>query len=165
MAHKGLRVTSPVGDQRSTYFLALPFKFAIPLTICSAALGLLLSQSIWFYRQDFSVEIAAINVTEDEHTLGVFVSGLSFIALCAVFCTLVAIVGYIGRRKMKVKVPFAAGCSLVISAACHPPPDEVNPGERPVRWGVVRDKVFDDLPHCCFSSREVTEPVVGQEYR
>ena len=162
LTHKGLRVTRPLGYQRSTYFLSLPLRFSIPLTIWSTGLGVLLSQSVWFYRADYSV---TESTAMDAPKLGVFISGLGFITLCIGFYILVAMVGFVGRRQMEVKIPFAAGCSLVISAACHPPPDEIQQEEHPVRWGVVKESMFDNLPHCSFSSREVTEPVEGLRYR
>ena len=35
---KPLRVTSPTGQQRSSYWLQLPFTYAIPLTVASGLL-------------------------------------------------------------------------------------------------------------------------------
>ena len=43
---KPLRVTSPVGAQRSTYRLQLPYKYGIPLTVLSGTLHWLVSQSL-----------------------------------------------------------------------------------------------------------------------
>lgn len=46
---KGLRVSSkPMGAQRSTYFLSLPYRFALPLMAMSGLLHWLVSQSIFF---------------------------------------------------------------------------------------------------------------------
>jgi hypothetical protein len=46
---KGLRVSaeSPRGDQRSGYFLSLPYRFALPLMAVSGLLHWLVSQSIF----------------------------------------------------------------------------------------------------------------------
>jgi hypothetical protein len=46
-------------------------------------------------------------------------SGLSFIVRCATYYILLAGVSLLGRKHLEVKIPFAASCSLVISAACH----------------------------------------------
>ena len=47
---KSLRVTSPTGPQRSTYYLHLPYLYSIPLLILSGALHWLVSQSIFLAR-------------------------------------------------------------------------------------------------------------------
>jgi hypothetical protein len=44
---KGLRVSSPVGSQRSTYFLSLPLRYGLPLMLISTTLHWLLSQAIF----------------------------------------------------------------------------------------------------------------------
>jgi hypothetical protein len=44
---KTLRVTSPRGQQRSTYFLALPVRYALPLILTSFLLHWALSQSLF----------------------------------------------------------------------------------------------------------------------
>ncbi|RSL56726.1 hypothetical protein CEP53_006717 [Fusarium sp. AF-6] len=48
--HKGLRTSSPVGNQRRTYWLSLPLRYGLPLLAGSAALHWLISQSIFFVR-------------------------------------------------------------------------------------------------------------------
>lgn len=57
VVRKPLRVTNPRGDQRSTYFLSLPYRWAIPLTVVSGLLHWLLSQSVFLAR----LEIRDIN--------------------------------------------------------------------------------------------------------
>ena len=47
---KGLRTTNPTGQQRSTYFLQLPYRWSIPLTVTSGFLHWLLSQSLFLVR-------------------------------------------------------------------------------------------------------------------
>lgn len=47
---KGLRVTAPRGEQRSSYFLQLPYRWAVPLMIVSGALHWLMSQTIFPVR-------------------------------------------------------------------------------------------------------------------
>lgn len=60
---KGLRVTSPKGDQRSTYFLQLPFRYAIPLVAISGLMHWLLSQSIFLVRFEHRNEKASCPMT------------------------------------------------------------------------------------------------------
>ncbi|KAF2175728.1 hypothetical protein K469DRAFT_743214 [Zopfia rhizophila CBS 207.26] len=50
---KGLRVSrAPSGEQRSTYFLQLPYRFALPLMVLSGVLHWLVSQSIFLVSID-----------------------------------------------------------------------------------------------------------------
>ncbi|KAF2821148.1 hypothetical protein CC86DRAFT_359821, partial [Ophiobolus disseminans] len=52
--HKGLRLSgSPRGAQRSTYFLSLPYRFAVPLMTLSGVLHWMVSQSIFFVAIEF----------------------------------------------------------------------------------------------------------------
>jgi len=44
---KSLRVSAPVGLQRSSYYISMPWKFAIPFIITFAFLHYILSQSIF----------------------------------------------------------------------------------------------------------------------
>ncbi len=50
LERKPLRVSAPVGIQRSSYFLSLPHRFGVPLIICSGLLHCFISQSILFVR-------------------------------------------------------------------------------------------------------------------
>ena len=46
-AYRPLRVTQPSGDQVSTYFLQIPYRYGIPLLIASVVLHWLVSQSLY----------------------------------------------------------------------------------------------------------------------
>ena len=60
-------------------------------------------------------------------------------------------------------MPLAGSCSGVISAACHPPEDEVDVGEGLVKWGVTG--VERGVGHCSLSSGYVSEPVSWRLYK
>lgn len=47
---KPLRVSTPRGLQRSTYYLQLPYVYSVPLIVLSSALHWLISQSIFLAR-------------------------------------------------------------------------------------------------------------------
>lgn len=47
---KPLRVSEPVGIQRSSYFISLPLRYGIPLTASSTLLHWLISQSLFLAR-------------------------------------------------------------------------------------------------------------------
>ena len=72
----------------------------------------------------------------------------------------------IGNMALKVRVPYAAGCSLVISAACHLPEREREEEAWlwKVQWGVVEEKMWEDERHCGLSGRAVRKPKVGSKY-
>lgn len=47
---KSLRVSEPVGTQRSSYPISLPFRYGIPLFVSSGVMSWLLSQSLFLAR-------------------------------------------------------------------------------------------------------------------
>lgn len=166
-SRKGLRVTKPVGQQRDTYFLQLPYRWSLPLTISSGGLHWLLSQSIFLvridtYDRDSKLIIGGEGESRSRSACGF--SGTSWIAMTLCFFILVGTVGLIGRKKIKVRIPFAASCSLVISAACHTPRDDQGAHYRPLRWGVVEKGMYEGKMHCSLSSKGVTKPKVGEMY-
>jgi len=58
---KGLRISSePRGSQRSTYFLSLPYRFAIPLMAASGLLHWMVSQSIFFAAIEVGLHVATV---------------------------------------------------------------------------------------------------------
>lgn len=160
-SRKGLRVTRPSGEQRSTYFLQLPYRWALPLIVTSGVLHWLLSQAFFLIRIDWHTEDGKLDKWKS--ACGVSFSSLftfSFVAFLLV-CGLL----FIARWPMLARLPLAENCSLMISAASHPAPDEVNPQLMKVKWGVVPDTVVDEHPHCSISSKEVEKPEVGGMYR
>lgn len=162
VSRKSLRVTCPVGEQREKYFLQLPYRWSVPLAAASGGLHWLLSQSVFIVRVDaYNREGERM---DEMSKSAVGFSGMSFITLAVAFYALVGIVNLISRSKMKIRIPFAASCSLAISAACHPPPDDVDAQLRPVQWGVVEGTMFEGAKHCTLSSRPVTRPKAGERY-
>ncbi len=60
-------------------------------------------------------------------------------------------------RRYPATMPLASTCSAAISAASHPPPEDVDAAVLPVQWGVVSSK--DGVRHCSFSSKLVAPPM------
>jgi len=162
VSRKGLRVTRPLGDQREKYILQLPYRWSLPLAAVSGGLHWLLSQSIFIVRIDAYDREGKIMQEDSQSAIGF--SAISFITLILCFYALVGSVAWIGRRQMRIRIPFAASCSLVMSAACHPPPDDVDPHLRPVQWGVTEGNMFEGEKHCSLSSKPVAKPKVGEKY-
>jgi hypothetical protein len=121
-----------------------------------------LSQSIYLLRIDTFDH--AGNLVPDLSKAACAISGLSFIVLCATYYILLTGVSLLGRKHLEAKIPFAASCSLVISAACHVPPVERGAHLQQLQWGVVKERMFDRELHCSLSSRPVETPVPGTVY-
>ncbi|KAL8645139.1 MAG: hypothetical protein Q9226_007434 [Calogaya cf. arnoldii] len=157
---KPLRVTKPRGEQRSTYSLQLPYSYGIPLVIISGILHWLVSQSIFLAR------ITVFDsLDRDDKRYSVSTCGYSCIAIIAViFVSSIALLAgnSIGFRKYPSGMPMAGSNSAAISAACHAPPEDVDASVLPVMWGVV--SMEDNTGHCCFTSLDVTPPIVGECY-
>ncbi|KAH7071737.1 hypothetical protein FB567DRAFT_455273 [Paraphoma chrysanthemicola] len=155
-SRKGSRVTMPFGEQRSTYFLQLPYKWALPLMVLSGALYRLLSQAFFLIRIDYE---RGGKLEKWNSACGISMSSLLtlFSAAFVLVCALIVI----GRLPMFPRLPLADSCSLAISAACHPAADETEPHPARVQWGVVPDMEVDGHDHCSLSSKEVTKPEVG----
>jgi hypothetical protein len=178
---KGLRVgSSPQGAQRTTYFLQLPYRFALPLMVISSVLHWLCSQSIFVVSVIISsIEFGdsinnppfhADNITQTEFiTCGYSPRAIFGVIIIGIFMVIGVILA--GRRRYHGVIPVAGTCSAAISAMCHIPQSEES-GDvvtQPLQWGVTG---YDDdsgkdivaVGHCSFSSREVQRPKEGQFY-
>lgn len=179
---KGLRVSgSPRGAQKSTYFLQLPYRWALPLMVLSGTLHWLCSQSIFLVTIQF--DHRALNGTVTNGLTGsngsengineYFTCGYSPPAILAVIIIgifMVATLILMGKRKFKNGgMPVSGSCSASISACCHPPQNEDAQENKymeylTVQWGVTGsslENVHSDsvrVGHCAFSSQAVSMP-------
>ena len=164
---KGLRVSAePMGTQRSTYFLSLPYRYAIPFIIVSMLVHWLISESL------FLVMIEAYTVDQQrDPTNDIITCGYSALAIVATISVgAVALGALIGLsfRRFKSGMPVAGSCSLAIAAACHA---NVNPADLsredesvlPLQWGEAEGR--EPVRHCTFSSAEVHMPQHGWVYQ
>ena len=163
---KPLRVTSPLGQQRDTYWLHVPFRYAIPMLVISGLFHWLTSQSI------FVVSIFVLEPYRRLSSRQISTCGFSPIALILATSlgAAIAIGGLIiGRFKFASGMPVAASCSAAISAACHPSSEDADASILPVQWGAIthgKRTLTDEEPvgHCTFSSLPVEEPIPGRFY-
>lgn len=177
---KGLRMShNPQSSQRSSYFLSLPYHYAVPLMAVSALLHWLISQSLFLVGIEAYDSNGTRNPSRDLMTCGyspaAIVSGIS--VGVAMFVCLIGL----GFRRFASSMPVAGCCSLAISAACHPYFDpncashtrgdgmvesKLN-GEfmalLPVKWGAVQ--LEGAAGHCTFSAEDVDFPEKGQTYQ
>ncbi|KAI9813664.1 MAG: hypothetical protein M1827_003735 [Pycnora praestabilis] len=159
---KSLRVTMPRGHQRSTYWLQLPYTYAIPLMIASSLMHWLVSQSI------FLAKIDRYDIYGKENTSGsITTAGYSCISI--IFAVIVGslmlltLMG-ISLRKFNRVTLLVGSCSVAISAACHRVSDDVDAAFLPLMWGAVSEGEHGVPGHCTFSSEEVAAPIKGTLY-
>lgn len=164
-----LRVSRPSGSQLGTHFLSLPWKLAVPLMVVMMILHWLVSQSI------FLIYITGYDYTvwgAYPFPMGAVFLWLGWSALALILSLLVGgililalwISGFVFRYGSTM--PLAQGCSVAISAACHPPRSDTNAAEEPLMYGVVRDPHIDEgrPQHVTFTSRVVQQLQPGNEY-
>jgi hypothetical protein len=158
---KTLRTTDPVGFQRSTYWLSLPLTYGLPLAAASSALHWLISSSLFISRTE------VLDTTGDPESISFMKIGYSPLAILVSLVfggTMVLAMIVNGARRLQPGSVLVANNSLAIAAACQRPEDDINAHLNAVRWGVVREKNIDGKGHCCFTSREVDPPEVGELY-
>ncbi|KAL8940345.1 MAG: hypothetical protein Q9216_002857 [Gyalolechia sp. 2 TL-2023] len=162
---KPLRVTSPVGEQRSTLWLQLPYRYSLPLIVLSSLLGWLASQSLFLVR----INVLGHNDTDGARVVQADSSILSCgysigaIVLAIIVGTLILLAALLlGLRKYGSDMPIVSTSSAAISAACHPLDDDPDAVLLPLKWGVARKE--GNVGHCCFSSKLVAPPIPGQIY-
>ncbi|KAH8834588.1 hypothetical protein DL96DRAFT_1443593, partial [Flagelloscypha sp. PMI_526] len=121
-----LRVSHRKGEQRSTYFLQIPYRLGIPVMIFSMVLHWLISQSIFLAKiDDADRELDRIS------TCGYSVVGMVATLIAGVILAVFAII--LGSRKLPPGMPLVGSCSLAIAAACHAP--DGTSELRPLKWG------------------------------
>ncbi|PMD63797.1 uncharacterized protein K444DRAFT_492116, partial [Hyaloscypha bicolor E] len=130
---RSLRVSSPVGLQRSTYFISLPWRYGIPQMVAVSFLHWTLSQSV------FAVPVEMYS--SDGSFSGRFTTmGYSFWPIFTSIISgtvMIAILVGLGFRRYKGGMPLSATCSVIISAACHRPDGDKEAHLFPVKWGAV----------------------------
>ena len=159
---KPLRVTSPRGQQRSKYYLQLPFAFSVPLLATSAFLHWLISESIFLVQVD-------LHYGDQGRMYSYPNPGFSPMPILLVVIVgtimLVVLIGHGWFRRFSSPMPVVGSCSVAIASACHPPAsDELNAAFLPVAWGDVSGGPVGEVGHCSFTSQRVYEPVNGRLY-
>ncbi|KAK4207272.1 hypothetical protein QBC37DRAFT_299084 [Rhypophila decipiens] len=179
---KGLRVSSkPAGDQRSAYFLQLPFRYSIPLISLSIFTHWVLGQSFFLfhletYRLDSSQrgDVPVIQESDgtffeaSESRLTTGWSPLGLLLLLVSGTVMALFLAVVAWRKLPSSMPVVGSCSLAMSAACHTIPYEPEAWKKKLTWGVKPESAgsWNDPGHCSFtSSLDVGYPVDGQVYR
>lgn len=183
-----LRVSdNPRGEQRSRYFLQLPYRFSIPLMAVSILLHWMLSQAVFV----LAVETIVLEHTPPTLHWASAACGYSPVAILTILVASLVIPGSVftfGRCLYAGPAPVVGSCSLAIAAACHHLDGKGHPDValNAVKWGVMADwdkrqmeqGEQDDrnqgmrhllpsdtaLGHCGFSDEFVDKPQLGEVY-
>ncbi|KAJ5162239.1 hypothetical protein N7492_007631 [Penicillium capsulatum] len=174
---KGLRVSSPLPNtaQRSTYFLSLPYKWAIPCTAAKTTLHWLVSQMHFFARVDI-YKLDAQSSSEIQTVGRIYWSQLAGVnAICLGGTMLVGVSLTALLKHYPDRVPLSGCCSASIAAACHPSriydDDTLEVSFDPelssqkLGWGVVEasDEVINgNIGHATFAATK-TLPLVEEQ--
>ncbi|KAF2732458.1 hypothetical protein EJ04DRAFT_554087 [Polyplosphaeria fusca] len=162
---KGLRVSGKAqGDQRSTYFLQLPYRFSLPLMTLSGLLHWLGSQSLFLVIIDtwaYSTRAGEWTLSESDTSsrMSCGYSPMAIIFLLVTGYTMLGLLVGSSFRKLRTGMPVVASCSAAIAAACHLPDGE-HDGDASVaklQWGETQDKLHG-VRHVAFSHLPVEAP-------
>ena len=174
---KGLRVSSPAPDteQRSTYTLSVPWKWAIPMCVCIAVLHWAVSETLFFARIDV-YDVNTNRIDPEASVIDIFYSLLPKYITVSLGSALLIILVAIGVfARYPGTIPLAGCCSASIAAACQPTRPRINgiPEKFPedlafskLQWGVVKtseDEVGSGIGHATFGT-EVSPLVEGKLY-
>jgi hypothetical protein len=121
---KGLRISSGSrGAQRMTYFLQLPYRWALPLMVLSGTLHWLCSQALFLVSIQFDNSAIKGPLDTGYGTVEFLTCGYSPLAILSVILVGLAMVTFavvMGRKKHTQNgIPVAGSCSASISACCH----------------------------------------------
>ena len=151
---KPLRVSKAVKGQRSTYFLQLPYRYAIPLLFCSGLMHWLISQSIFLAHVLSYTSSGERNTEYDILTCGYSPIGIIFsISLGG---SMVIALLLISMWRYKPGLPLARSRSSIIGAVCRRLPEDTRAATSSIMWGIASGK--DGVARSVFSSLDVLQP-------
>ncbi|KAG0635408.1 hypothetical protein HOY80DRAFT_910725, partial [Tuber brumale] len=159
--YRTLRVTSPRPGQRSTYWLQIPYTYAVPLMTLSGVLHWLTSQSIFLAKIDMWDPLGK-GIVKTISTVGYSCIAIIFVLTLGILALLTA--AGMGYRQFAAEITTVGSCSAAISAACHALEDREGIIGRKVRWGDVGIVSNLGVRHLTFSSEGVEMPALGEVY-
>ncbi|RDA89814.1 hypothetical protein CP533_0873 [Ophiocordyceps camponoti-saundersi (nom. inval.)] len=163
--HKPLRVSEPIGIQRSSYFISLPLRYGVPLYATSGLMHFLLSQSLFMARVTAFYPDGTVD-TEASFSSCAY-SPAAIVTTMVMGVALVLAIVALGFRRYDGTMRMVGTNSRAIGAACHVLAEDRDEGYLlPVQWGVVEQT--GGVGRCAFTTApvdEVREPVEGMVYR
>ena len=164
---KSLRVSNPQREQRSFYFLQLPYRIAVPLIFMSFLLRWLVSQSVFLAVITQWDDLGKLKAPFTVATCGFSPFAMIFVIIAGGIIVIGIVL--LSLRRFNGDISLAGSCSAAISAACHRPSwEEDGFWMGALQWGVVpvigRGSETDDVGHCSFSDAHMEKPVSGVAY-
>ncbi|KAJ5894097.1 hypothetical protein N7495_005788 [Penicillium taxi] len=166
---KALRVTWPIKEsqQRSTYYLSIPYRYGVPVLFLYMTLHWTISQSIFYLAIDFyevgkESKDGRLGFSPIFILLSILVGAVMILTLCI-----------LAFKRLKSNVPLAGSCSAAISAACHAPTQEDSDTaiRSKVKWGQTTGLPFGFIDseggekgHCSFTSLDTVKPTLTKLY-
>ncbi|CAO1603804.1 hypothetical protein XANCAGTX0491_007383 [Xanthoria calcicola] len=158
---KTLRLTSPQGIQRSSYFISVPLKYGLPVLVAFGALHYTISQSVFVVYLVRFLSNGEEDVGHRSATSGYSCFGsITSLVLGFALVLLLILAGFLG--KYKNGTPLASTCSAAISAACHRPSRDTQAHMFQLYWGAVSWNPQTHIGHCCFTT---AKDVTGEQSR
>jgi hypothetical protein len=169
---KGLCISGiPQGSQRSTYFLSLPYRFAIPIMILSTALNWLVTQSIFLVAAETYQDgkpkryLKPLQRSMEPDLLTCSYSPVAIFSVIILGIFMMVFSIGMGQRP---GIQLAGSCSAAIAAACHLGAEEERAGAafEPLQWSFTSAATRDsnEVGHCAISNKEVAFPIEGCMY-
>ncbi|KAK5653795.1 hypothetical protein OQA88_7953 [Cercophora sp. LCS_1] len=157
---KPLRVSEPLGIQRSSYFISLPMRYGIPFYVTSGFMHWMISQSLFLARITAFYPNGEVDVEHSFSTCGY--SPIAVVITLFMEAALFGVVVWLGFRKYDGVMRMVSTNSRAISAACHVPPEDQETGYLlPVQWGVV--SMSGGVGKCAFTTAPEHEMRMPQE--
>jgi hypothetical protein len=157
---KALRVSEPAAMQRSTYWLSLPYRYALPLMGAMSVLH-------WFISQSIFLALITVYDAEGIEDPGLDISACGWSPLGLLLSILwggmliLALFGF-GFKKFTVGMPVISNCSIALSAACHPLSSDFAVSKLPIRYGVLEESSIDGHEKVGFGT-SVIRPLEDQQ--
>ena len=131
---KPLRVTRPQGQQHSSFWLSVPYRYGIPLLVLSASVHWAASQTMFLTEVSLASSSGEV-VSQNINGVGWSPLGLLITFLIGALMTVALII--LGHFKLPRGMPVLGSCSLAISTACHGHDGRKDEAEQPLMYGVV----------------------------
>ena len=168
---KPLRVSTPVGMQRSSYILSLPLRYSIPVMGAFMLFHWVISQSVFLVQtMTFTDGPRAVRLpTYDRSEVGFSILGMIF-SLCLGVVLVGALLANSWLRRYKdIPTNFAAmgTSSAAISAVCRPPMQDKDAQFFPLYMGVLEDSTLESCEtrhYLTFSTSTNLRPPQANEY-
>lgn len=167
---KPLRVSSPIGMQRSSYFLSLPLRYSIPLKISAALLHWLTSQTTFLIETVyFEPGSQGVRIPEyDRSAQGYSLFGNVLLIVLGGVMIIALLINSLTRRFKDVPPIFVSNASnsAVIRALCQRPEGDTEAHLFPIRIGATRNSNSpDNAAKLAFSTDiSLKSPKIGKTY-